>query len=71
MALSPSERIRLMKDIARSIHDQDWGNANLIFDEFKVPHDRDGWGGDEDGYASLPSGRPPTRNSSAWPSTTT
>jgi hypothetical protein len=50
MALGPSERIRLVKEIARSIYDQDWGNANLIFDEFKVPHDSEGWGGEQDGY---------------------
>ena len=38
MAPSPSERISLIKEIAKSMHDQDWGNAELIFREFALPH---------------------------------
>jgi hypothetical protein len=34
MALRPSERIRLIKDLARLMHDEDWGHYDLIFNEF-------------------------------------
>ena len=32
------------------MRDEDWGNSDLIFKEFGVPHDRESWGADEDGY---------------------
>jgi hypothetical protein len=51
MALRPSERIRLIKDLARLMHDEDWGHYDLIFNEFGIPNDRQGWGGNEDDYA--------------------
>jgi hypothetical protein len=50
MALGSSERVRLIKEIARSMRDEDWSHSDLIFREFGVPHDREGWGGDEDNY---------------------
>jgi hypothetical protein len=75
MAPSPSERISLVKEIARRMYDQDWGDAELIFREFALPHTREEVNSDDHNYIISATSSPlyeavGIANSSPWRSIT-